>query len=47
MITVNLYYTGENGNARRVAEEMENSGTDMMRQEYTTSIDGEDAYIIK
>ena len=34
MITVNLYYTGENGNARRFAEEMENSGTaDMIRSE--------------
>lgn len=27
MITVNLYYTGANGNARRFAEEMESSGT--------------------
>ena len=27
MITVNLYYSGKNGNARRFAEEMENSGT--------------------
>ncbi|MBQ3466915.1 MAG: antibiotic biosynthesis monooxygenase [Oscillospiraceae bacterium] len=27
MITVNLYYTGLNGNARRFAEEMERSGT--------------------
>ena len=26
-ITMNLYYTGENGNARRFAEEMEKSGT--------------------
>ena len=26
MITVNLYYRGENGNARRFAEEMEASG---------------------
>lgn len=26
-ITVNLYYTGKNGNARRFAEEMEQSGT--------------------
>ena len=25
-ITVNLYYTGENGNARNFAEEMEQSG---------------------
>ena len=25
-ITVNLYYTGENGNARKFAEEMERSG---------------------
>ena len=27
MITVNLYYTGINGNARKFAEEMEKSGT--------------------
>ena len=27
MIIVNLYYSGENGNARRFAEEMEKSGT--------------------
>lgn len=34
MITVNLYYTGKNGNARRFAEEMESSGTaDMIRSE--------------
>ncbi|MCD8090157.1 MAG: antibiotic biosynthesis monooxygenase [Clostridiales bacterium] len=26
-ITVNLYYTGKNGNARKFAEEMESSGT--------------------
>lgn len=26
-IVMNLYYTGENGNARRFAEEMERSGT--------------------
>ena len=26
-ITVNIYYTGENGNARKFAEEMEESGT--------------------
>ena len=26
-ITVNLYYTGSNGNARKFAEEMESSGT--------------------
>ncbi len=26
-ITVNLYYTGKNGSARRFAEEMERSGT--------------------
>ena len=26
-ITVNLYYTGINGNAKKFAEEMENSGT--------------------
>ncbi len=26
-ITVNIYYTGENGNARKFAEEMEKSGT--------------------
>ena len=34
MITVNLYYTGINGNARRFAEEMERSGTaDRIRAE--------------
>ena len=27
MITVNLYYTGTNGNARKFAQEMESSGT--------------------
>lgn len=27
MITMNLYYTGKNGAARRFAEEMESSGT--------------------
>ena len=27
MIAVNLYYTGQNGNARKFAEEMESSGT--------------------
>ena len=26
-ITVNIYYTGENGNAHKFAEEMESSGT--------------------
>ena len=34
MITVNLYYTGHNGSARKFAEEMENSGTaDRIRAE--------------
>ncbi|MBQ9200403.1 MAG: antibiotic biosynthesis monooxygenase [Lachnospiraceae bacterium] len=34
MITVNLYYTGKNGNARKFAEEMESSKTaDMIRAE--------------
>ncbi len=34
MITVNLYYTGINGNARKFAEEMEKSGTaDKIRAE--------------
>lgn len=33
-ITMNLYYTGKNGNARKFAEEMENSGTaDAIRRE--------------
>ncbi len=33
-ITVNLYYTGKNGNAKRFAEEMESSGTaDAIRAE--------------
>ena len=26
-ITINLYYTGTNGNARKFAEEMESTGT--------------------
>ena len=34
MITVNLYYTGTNGNARKFAEEMEGSGiADQIRAE--------------
>ena len=34
MITVNLYYTGTNGNAAKFAEEMEKSGTaDRIRAE--------------
>ena len=34
MITVNLYYTGQNGDARKFAEEMETSGTaDKIRAE--------------
>jgi len=34
MITVNLYYTGTNGSARKFAQEMENSGTaDLIRAE--------------
>ncbi|MBQ9277327.1 MAG: antibiotic biosynthesis monooxygenase [Lachnospiraceae bacterium] len=34
MITVNLYYTGKNGSARKFAEEMERSKTaDMIRAE--------------
>ena len=34
MITVNLYYTGANSNARKFAEEMESSGTaDRIRAE--------------
>ena len=33
-ITVNIYYRGENGNARKFAEEMEKSGTaDLIRKE--------------
>lgn len=33
-IVMNLYYTGENGNARKFAEEMERSGTAaLIRQE--------------
>lgn len=27
MITINIYYSGENGNARKFAQEMESSGT--------------------
>ena len=34
MITVNLYYSGVNGNAQKFAEEMESSGTaDKIRAE--------------
>ena len=34
MITVNLYYTGKNGSARRFAEEMEETGiADAIRKE--------------
>ena len=34
MITLNLYYTGKDGNAKKFAEEMESSGTaDKIRQE--------------
>lgn len=33
-ITVNIYYSGENGNARKFAEEMEKSGTaELIRNE--------------
>lgn len=33
-ITINLYYTGKKGNARKFAQEMENSGTaDAVRRE--------------
>ncbi len=33
-ITMNLYYTGKDGNARKFAEEMERSGTaDQIRRE--------------
>lgn len=33
-ITINIYYKGSNGNARKFAEEMENSGTaDAIRKE--------------
>ena len=39
-ITVNIYYKGENGNARKFAEEMESSGTaDLIRAE-----DGNERY---
>lgn len=39
-IAMNLYYTGETGNARKFAEEMERSGTaDLIRQE-----DGNERY---
>lgn len=39
-ITINLYYTGKNGSARKFAEEMEHSGTaDLIRAE-----DGNEKY---
>ena len=34
MITLHLFYTGENGNARKFADEMESSGlADLIRKE--------------
>lgn len=38
-ITVNIYYTGENGNARKFAEEMIQSGTvDKIRRRKAISV---------
>ena len=38
IITVNLYYTGTNGSAKKFAQEMESSGTaDKIRAEKVTS----------
>ena len=42
-ITMNLYYTGENGNARKFAEEMESSGDEadyIDHTESTAAMDG-------
>ncbi|MGF0011368.1 hypothetical protein ACQRBI_00135 [Lactobacillus johnsonii] len=33
-LTVNLYYTGKNGSARKFAEEMESSGVADLRKKY-------------
>ena len=53
-LTVNLYYTGTNGNARRFAEEMESSGTadairtedGNLRYEYYQSLDDPETVLL-
>lgn len=45
-ITMNLYYTGENGSARKFMEEMESSGTAsaIRAEEDLTTNDANDIY---
>ena len=53
-LTVNLYYTGANGNARRFAEEMDSSGTvaairaeaGNLRYEYFQSLDDPETVLL-
>ena len=53
-ITVNLYYTGENGNALKFAREMESSGTadairreeDNLRYEYFIPMQDEETVLL-
>ena len=53
-ITINIYYTGENGNARKFAEEMISSGvvrdvraeSGNIRYEYFSPIDREDTILL-
>ena len=40
MITVNLYYTGQNGNAVKFAEEMEKLGMTYWKDGSYTKLDG-------
>ena len=43
IITVNLYYTGTNGSAKKLAQEMESSGTaDKIRAEKGNLVSDED-----
>ena len=47
-ITINLYYTGTNGNARKFAEEMESSGTAVaIRKEVLPDFSEHNSYIRK
>lgn len=53
-ITINIYYSGENGNARKFAEEMESSGTAALirkadgneRYEYFLPLDGGETVLL-
>ena len=53
-ITINIYYSGENGNARKFAEEMESSGTAALirgedgneRYDYFLPLDGGETVLL-